>query len=88
MSIEELNTVVVADDEGNEYLLNILFTYHNPVRNTDYVFAYDKGDPDTIFIMKYGENGEMIEVEDEDELEEAQEVFDAYNDDPTIQEIK
>ncbi|MFA6667536.1 MAG: DUF1292 domain-containing protein [Bacilli bacterium] len=82
------NEVVLKDDDGNEYLLKILFTYHNPERNTDYVFAYDSSDPDTVYIMKYGENDEVIEVTDSDELEEAQEVFDAYNEDPKIQGIK
>jgi len=84
----DLNEVVVQDDEGNEYLLKILFTYHNDERNTDYVFAYDKSDEDTVYIMKYGENNEVLEVTDPEELEEAQEVFDAFNEDPKIQEIK
>lgn len=88
MEVRELNEVVVKDDEGNEYLLNVLFTYHNPTRDTDYVFAYDKADPDTVYIMKYGENDEVLEVDDEEELSEAQEVFDAYNDDPTFNSIK
>lgn len=86
--ITSLNVVSIKDDEGNEYLLNILFTYHNPERNTDYVFAFDKSDPDTIYIMKYGDNNEVLEVTDPDELEEAQEVFDAFNEDPNIQSIK
>src|SRR5574344_2136455 len=81
------NEVVLKDDDGNEYLLKILFTYNNPEINTDYVFAYDSSDPDTVYIMKYGENDEVIEVTDSDELEEAQEVFDAYNEDPKIQGI-
>ena len=88
MDISNLNEVVVKDDEGKEYLLKILFTYHNPERDTDYVFAYDNGDPDTVYIMKYGENDEVEEVTDPEELEEAQEVFDAFNEDPKIQEIK
>jgi uncharacterized protein YrzB (UPF0473 family) len=82
------NEVVIKDDDGNEYLLKILFTYHNPERETDYVFAYDSSDPDTVYILKYGDNNEVLEVTDEEEFEEAQEVFDAYNEDPKIQEIK
>ena len=82
------NEVVLKDDDGNDYLLKILFTYHNPQRDADYVFAYDSSDPDTVYILKYGDNDEVLEVTDEEEFEEAQEVFDAYNEDPKIQEIK
>lgn len=82
------NAVVVTDDEGKEYLLKILFTYHNDERNADYVFAYDESDEDTVYVMKYGENNEVLEVTDKEELTEAQEVFEAFNEDPKIQEIK
>jgi Protein of unknown function (DUF1292). len=88
MSNLETNELVIKDDEGKEYLLKILFTYHNPERNTDYVFAYDQADEDSVYIMKYGDNDEVLEVTDEEELEEAQEVFDAFNNDPKIQDIK
>ena len=86
--MEENNKVVLKDDEGKEYLLNILFTYHNPVRNTDYVYVYDEGDPESIIVLKYGEGDEIIEIEDEEELKEAQEVLDAFVEDPKIQSIK
>lgn len=82
------NEVVIKDDDGIEYLLKVLFTYHNPERNTDYVFAYDSSDEDSIYVLKYGANNEVLEVTDPDEFTEAQEVFDAYNEDPEIQKIK
>ena len=82
------NEVVLKDEDGCEYLLKILFTYHNPQRNSDYVFAYDANDEDSVYVLKYGPNNEVLEVTDPDEFEEAQEVFDAYNEDPKIQEIK
>ena len=69
--------------------MNILFTYENEERNAQYVFVYDKGNPEDVFVMKYTDDSdELFEVTDEEELAEAQEVLDAYNDDPTIQEIK
>ncbi len=81
--------IVIYDEEGKEYLMNILFTYENEERNAQYVFVYDKGNPDDVFVMKYTDDSdELFEVTDEEELAEAQEVLDAYNDDPTIQEIK
>ena len=81
--------IVIYDEEGKEYLMNILFTYENEERNAQYVFVYDKGNPEDVFVMKYTDDSdEVFEVTDEEELAEAQEVLDAYNDDPTIQEIK
>ena len=81
--------IVIYDEEGKEYLMNILFTYENEERNAQYVFVYDKGNPDDVFVMKYTDDSdELFEVTDEEELAEAQEVLDAYNDDPTIQQIK
>ena len=38
--------------------------------------------------MKYNENGELFEVTDEEELEEADEVLGAYEEDPKINDIK
>ena len=36
----------------------------------------------------YTEDNELFEVTDEEELKEASEVLEAYNEDPTIQEVK
>lgn len=88
MENKDLNEVVIKDEEGKEYLMKILFTYHNDNRDADYVFAYDPNDEESIYILKYGENDEIVEVVDEDELDEAQEVFDAFMEDPKIQSIK
>ena len=81
--------IVIYDEEGKEYLMNILFTYENEERNAQYVFVYDKATPEDVYVMKYtDESDELLEVTDEEELAEAQEVLEAYNEDPTIQEIK
>lgn len=80
--------IVIYDEDGNEFLMNILFTYENEERGAEYVFLYDNASPEDIIVMKYNENHELFEVTDEDELNEAEEVLEAYNEDPTIQEIK
>ena len=38
--------------------------------------------------MHYNEDHELFEVTDEEELKEASQVLEAYNEDPTIQEVK
>ncbi len=82
------NQIVIYDEEGKEYLMNILFTYENPDRNAQYVFVYDDNNPEEVIVMKYNDEHELFEVTDEEELKEAEEVLDAYNEDPTIQEFK
>ena len=84
----EDNEIIITDEKGNEYLMNILFTYENEERGAEYVFIYDKNEPDEVMVMKYNENHELFFVEDEDELNEASEVLEAFNDDPKIQEAK
>ena len=80
--------IVIYDEDGKEFLMNILFTYENEERNAEYVFVYDESQPDDVYVMRYNEDNELFEVTDEEELKEASEVLEAYNEDPTIQEVK
>lgn len=82
------NEIVIYDEEGNEYLMNILFTFENEERGAEYVFLYEPSSPEEVILMKYNEDHELFEVTDEEELKEADEVLEAYNNDPTIQDIK
>ena len=84
--------MVVADSEGKEHLMQILFTYENDERKAQYVFFYDTEDPEeNVIVMRYiGEldSGELEPIEDDEEYEEVEEVFNAWQDDPKIQELK
>ena len=80
--------IVIEDGEGNEYEMEILFTYHNDERNKDYVFFYDPKDPDNVIPMIYDEDGNLSEIEDDEEYDEVEEVFNAYQEDPKIQDLK
>lgn len=82
------NEIQIFDNEGNEYLYNILFTYENKERGAEYVFVYDPIKPSDVYVMKYNDQGELFEVTDEEELEEADEVLGAYEEDPKINDIK
>lgn len=80
--------ITVYDSEGNEHLMEILFTYDNEERKTSYVFFYDPADPEEVIAMRYNDDGELAEIEDDEEYEEITEVFNAFNEDPAIQEAK
>lgn len=80
--------IVIYDEDGNEYLYKILFTYVNEKRNTEYCFIYEPSNEEDIIVMKYNEENELFLVEDEEELDEAEEVLEAYQNDPKINSIK
>ena len=81
--------MIVTDNEGKEHLMQILFTYDNEERGTSYVFFYDTEDPnEEVIVMRYLESGELEPIEDDEEYDEVEEVFNAWQDDPKIQELK
>ena len=89
MEIKNENQMVVTDAEGKEHLMNILFTYDNEERKASYVFFYDSEDPnEEVVVMRYLESGELEPIEDDEEYDEVEEVFNAWQDDPKIQELK
>ncbi len=92
METKNETQMVVTDAEGKEHLMQILFTYENEERNTKYVFFYDTEDPEeNVIAMRYeGEldSGELLPIEDDDEYDEVEEVFNAWQEDPKIQDLK
>ena len=89
MELNNDNEMIVTDSEGKEHLMHILFTYDNEERKTSYVFFYEVGDKDeNVIVMKYTDNGELEEITDDEEYDEVEEVFNAWQEDPKIQEIK
>ena len=89
MEIKNEKQMVVTDNEGKEHLMKILFTYDNEERKTSYVFFYDTEDKDEeVIVMRYLESGELEPIDDDEEYDEVEEVFNAWQDDPKIQELK
>ena len=84
--------MVVTDDQGKEHLMQILFTSENEERNAQYVFFYDTEDLEqNVIVMRYEgdlDKGELIPIEDDEEYDEVEEVFNAWQEDPKIQELK
>ena len=89
MEIKNENQMVVTDSEGKEHLMNILFTYDNEERKASYVFFYDSEDPnEDVIVMRYTQDGELEPIEDDEEYDEVEEVYNAWSEDPKIQELK
>ena len=89
MEIKNENQMVVTDSEGKEHLMNILFTYDNEERKASYVFFYDSEDPnEEVIVMRYTQDGELEPIEDDEEYDEVEEVYNTWSEDPKIQELK
>ena len=89
MELKNDNEMVVTDSEGKEHLMHILFTYDNEERECSYVFFYEVGDKEeNVMVMRYTSEGELEEIDDDEEYGEVEEVFNAWQEDPKIQEIK
>ena len=87
--ITDEKQITIRDEEGNEHLMEILFTYDNEERGASYVFFYDTEDPNQdVIVMRYLESGELEPIEDDEEYDEVEEVYNAWQEDPKIQELK
>jgi len=81
------NTMIVTRDDGEEEHFKILFYYNNPERKKDFYFIFKEANPEDVIVMCSGDGKELSEVTDE-EFEEAQEMFDTFENDPKIAEAK
>lgn len=72
--------ITIKDEDGNEHLMEILFTYEHDQRGKKYVFFYSKETPEDIIAMEYNDDGELFEIESDEEYEEVEEVFNAFMD--------
>ncbi|MCI6329473.1 MAG: DUF1292 domain-containing protein [Erysipelotrichaceae bacterium] len=79
--------MIITLDNGEEVLLNILFTYENEARNKTYVFVYEDEHEDDVMAYIYDENSHSLsEIEDDDEYDEVEEVFNTFMNDENIQD--
>ena len=70
--------MTIKDDQGNEHLVEILFTYEHDERKKKYVFFYEKDNPEEVIAMEYNDEGELLEIESDEEYEEVEEVFNTF----------
>lgn len=70
--------MTIKDEQGNEHLVEILFTYEHDERKKKYVFFYEKNNPEEVIAMEYNDDGELLEIESDEEYEEVEEVFNTF----------
>ena len=81
------NTILITKEDGSTEPWKILFYYHNPERGKDYYLIYQEQDPDSLLVMSSADGKELLDVSEE-ELAEADEMLEAYENDPKFQSIK
>ncbi len=78
------NSVIISKEDGTEDVWKLYFYYENEERGKTYYFLYKEEDEDSLIVMA-SEDGESLEMIDDDELKEAEEVLAAYESDPKIE---
>lgn len=78
------NQMIIIDSNQKEHLVEILFEYENEERNTKYVLFYELDNEDEVMAMKYTDDGELIEIDDDEEFSEVLEVFNAFQDEENL----
>ncbi len=81
------NEIVLTKENGEKEVAKILFYFHNEQRGKDYYFLYKEENPDDVIVMSSSDGTSLDEVDDE-EFDEAEQVFEAFQEDPKIEEAR
>ena len=76
------NKIFITDDNGKELEMNVLFTfnlYEGEENEKQIAIVYPNDNEDELYALQYDEDGNMFTVEDEEELEQIQEIIDAFD---------
>ncbi len=79
--------ILLSKEDGSEEVAKILFYFHNDIRMKDYYFLYKEENPEEVIVMSSADGKSLEEVDDE-EFDEAEQVFEAYQEDPKIAEAR
>lgn len=71
------NTIFIQDETGKEIEFNILLTFEN--EDKKYVVCYLKENEDEIYAFKYDDEGNLMEIESEEEMDMVNEVVSAFD---------
>lgn len=71
--------IIIIDENGNELKMEIEFTYTDEETGKEYVFYFDPADEDELFVASYDNEGNLYDVESDEELDKLEKVLDKYN---------
>ncbi len=73
------NHIIITDEDGVEQRFEILFTYDNEDKNISYVLFYDEAKPEEVMAMRFDEQGNLYEIETDEEWDEVEEVLNTFS---------
>ncbi|GEM_PF-1454117 len=71
------NTIFIQDENGKEVEMQILLTFDSD--ENKYVVCYMKDNEDEIYAFRYDEEGNLMEIETEEEMDMVNEVVSAFD---------
>jgi len=83
----EGDTVVVTKSDGSKEKWKLYFSFRDGKRSKDFYFIYKEGDPDSLVVMASRDGKNLVDVR-KGELAEAEEMLQAYENDPKIRDLK
>ena len=75
----EDNTIILVDDSGEEYTMEIVLTFEDEQGNNYVLIRDPKGEDESIYAFTYDEDGNLEAVEDPEILEMCEEVLTAFD---------
>lgn len=74
------NKIVITDNNGEENVFKILFTYEDEENGNKYVMYYSEEDDEQIFASRYDDDdNHLYDIEDPAEWERLEEVLEDFN---------
>ena len=70
------NSIFITDENNKEVEMKILLTFE--ANEKKYVVVYNESNEDELYSFVYDDNGNLYQIETEDELNMVNEVIDAY----------
>ena len=70
--------IIIIDEDGNELKMEIEFTYTDEATGKEYVFYFDPQNEDELFVAGYDEEGNLYEIETDEELDKMEKVLEKY----------
>ena len=75
----EDNTIILLDDNGEEYTMEIVLTFEDDQGNNYVLIRDPEGEDESIYAFTYDEDGNLEAVEDPEILEMCEEVLAAFD---------
>ena len=70
--------IIIIDEDGNELKMEIEFTYTDEATGKEYVFYFDPQNEDELFVAGYDEEGNLYEIETDEEMDKMEKVLNKY----------